>query len=343
MKKKLSYVLIAILVIATFSKIFKNLKIETLFNAIQSSDKGFLAIAVLCMFVYWGIEAGLIDILVKKVAPKTHIWTSIKTTIVGQYYSFITPFASGGQPAQLYTLSQDNVAGGKATAVLVGKFLLFQVTVTIYSLVLTLLRITSVYTNLKAASWFIFTGLFLNTVGLTIIILMAFKPVLLERIMEKAIIFLAKVKVIKDPHSTIEKTNSHIKDYLSSIHYMKNDVKNTIYMFVLSVIQVTAFFSITYFIYRALGLSGASVLDIISLQALLYMAVSFIPIPGTVGASELGFSMLLGSIFTSNLVAVALLLWRGISYYLGLVLCGVLTLLIYLFDKKTPVNLKNAA
>lgn len=338
MKKKLSYALVVVLIIATFSKIFKNLNIETLISAVQNADKGFLALGVLCMFVYWGIEAGLIDILVKKVAPKTHIWTSIKTTIVGQYYSFITPFASGGQPAQLYTLSRDNVPGGKATAVLVGKFLLFQVTVTVYSLVLTLLRMGSIYANLKTASWFIFTGLLLNTVGLTIIILMAFKPIALEVMMTKAILFLSKLKIVKDPEKTTAKTKSHIADYLSSIHYMKNDVGNTIYMFILSIVQLTAFFSITYFIYRALGLSGASVLDIISLQALLYMAVSFIPIPGTVGASELGFSILLGSIFTSNLTAIALLLWRGISYYLGLILCGILTLIIYVFDKKVLIK-----
>lgn len=73
------------------------------------------------------------------------------------------------------------------------------------------------------------------------------------------------------------------------------------------------------------------------------MAVSFIPIPGTVGASELGFSILLGSIFTSNLIGVALILWRGISYYLGLVICGVLTLMIYMFDKKTSFKKRKIA
>lgn len=337
MKKKISYVVIIMLIFATFFKIFKNLKLEILVNAIKNADKGYLLLGVLCMFIYWGIEAGLIDILIKKVSPKTHFWTSIKTTIVGQYYSFITPFASGGQPAQLYTLSKDNVPGGKATAVLVGKFLLFQVTVTVYSLLLTLFRIGSLYTNLKAASWFIITGLLLNTIGLFMIILMAFKPNVLENIIVKIVMILANFKIVKNPQKIIMKSKTHINEYLSSIHYMKNDISNTIYMFILSIIQVTAFFSITYFIYRALGLSGASILDIISLQALLYMAVSFIPIPGTVGASEIGFSMLLGSIFTSNLTAVALILWRGISYYFGLVLFGLLTLAIYMFDKNYGV------
>ncbi len=104
-------------------------------------------------------------------------------------------------------------------------------------------------------------------------------------------------------------------------------------MFGASVLQVTAFFSITFFVYRALGLSGASVYHIITLQALLYMAIAFIPSPGTVGAAEAGFAMLLGSVFSSNIIAVALLLWRGISYYFGLVVCGLFTFYLYLFDK----------
>lgn len=334
MKKKLSYGLVAILIFATLSKLFRTLNVESMISAIKGANKLYLGMGIVCMFIYWGIEAGLIDMLVKKVAPKTHYWTSIKTTIVGQYYSFITPFASGGQPAQLYTLSQDNVPGGKATAVLVGKFLLFQVTVTVYSLALTLMRINSLYSNLKQASVFVFTGLIINTIGLGVIIMTAFKPAALEKFVGSIIRGLSKVKIIRKPDEVINNLNGHIEEYSHSIHYLKNDVKNTAYMFFLSVIQVTAFFSITYFIYRALGLSGASVLDIISLQALLYMAVSFIPIPGTVGASELGFHILLGSIFTSHLITIALLLWRGISYYFGLVLCGILTLMIYLFDNR---------
>jgi hypothetical protein len=63
------------------------------------------------------------------------------------------------------------------------------------------------------------------------------------------------------------------------------------------------------------------------------MAIAFIPSPGTVGAAEVGFALLLGSVFSSNIIAVALLLWRGISYYFGLLFCGAFTLVHYVMDK----------
>ncbi|BEP28088.1 lysylphosphatidylglycerol synthase transmembrane domain-containing protein [Helicovermis profundi] len=333
MKKKWNSVLFIVLIVVTFLTIYTKIDIKLFENALLNANIKFLVLGLICMFVYWGIEAGLIDMLIKKVSPKTKFWTSIKTTVIGQYYSSITPFASGGQPAQLYEMSKDNIPGGKATAVLVSKFLLFQVSVTLYSLMLIIVRMKHLLLGLKSASGFVFTGLFINTIGLSAIILLAFKPNLLKRVANFIIYKLEKFKLIKNAELKIKKFDHYVSEYLVSINYMKQDVISTIYMFLLTIIQLTAFFSITYFIYKALGLSGTSIIDIVSLQALLYMAVSFIPVPGTVGASEVGFSLLLGSIFSANLVAVALILWRGISYYFGLIFCGIFTFLIYSFDK----------
>ena len=332
MKKRWNNLILIVLIVFTVKTIYSKLDFGMFKKAILESNLKFLSIGLLCMFIYWGIEAGLLDMLLRKVSPKVKLWTSVKATIIGQYYSAITPFASGGQPAQLYEMSKDNVPGGKATAVLVSKFLLFQVTVTLYSFILIVVRMNHIIKGIKSASAFVFTGLFINMVGLSIIILLAFRPEFLKSVIKYIILKLHKFKIIKNKDKKIEKFNHYIDEYLISINYMKNDVYMTLYMFVLSIIQLTVFFSITYFIYRALGLSGTSVIDIISLQAILYMAVSFIPIPGTVGASELGFSLLLGTVFSSNLVMIALLLWRSISYYFGLIFCGILTFLIYMFD-----------
>lgn len=63
------------------------------------------------------------------------------------------------------------------------------------------------------------------------------------------------------------------------------------------------------------------------MQSLLYMAVSFLPVPGTAGVAEGGFYLLFKVIF-SNQVIYATLLWRLLVYYLGLLLGGILVVLI---------------
>lgn len=339
MKKKIfNYIILGLIVLISIKVLFGNQDPQTFYQTIQMADGRFLLAGILCMFAYWGLEALMMDNLIKKVSPNMKFWSAFKTTIIGQYYSFLTPFASGGQPMQLYELGKDKMPVGSATAVLVSKFLLFQVTVTLYSMLLFFLRVPHVITAGSAAASFVILGLTINTVGLTAIILMAFKPQQVSKIGHVIIEGLHKVRLLKNRDSAYEKLGMITNEYHEAMMAFSKDLFNTLWLFLLSIIQLTIFFSITYLVYLALGLRGTSYLEIISLQAMLYMAVSFIPVPGTAGASEVGFSILLGSIFTSHLVAMAILLWRGISYYFGLVFCGLFTLFVFLKDRKKALS-----
>lgn len=337
MKKKIGFIAVTLLIVVTFYAIFKQTNINQMKNIIQKVNIYYLAIGLGCMLLFWLIESFLISKLLKKIAKKRRTkWIAIKTTLIGQYYSLITPFASGGQPAQLYQFKKEDISIGNGTAVLVAKFLLFQISVTLYSLGLWVVRFNYLDHKLSMAKSFVFTGLVLNSIGLTLIVLLAFKPNQLEKLIKKILLLLEKIKIIKNSQNKIDKADKIISDYEKGIHYLKEDFWYTFKMFLYSFVQLTVFFSITFFIYKSLGLSGTSILDIITLQALLYMAVSFIPIPGTIGASEIGFSMIFISAFSTKFVPVALILWRGISYYFGLIFCGGFTLWVYLQNQYLP-------
>lgn len=333
-KKLLNYVVLALIVLLSLKVLIGSVDPETFVETLKMADVRFLFMGIVCMFIYWGLEALMMHNLMKKVSPEMTFWSALKTTIIGQYYSLLTPFASGGQPMQLYELGKAKMSVGNATAVLVGKFLLFQVTVTLYSMTLFFLRLQGIVAGAKGATSFVVLGLSINTIGLTAIILMAFKPKAMESIGQWIIEGLHRLKLLKNREKAYKRLNHWIEEYQLAMTEFHGDLKNNIWLFALSIVQLTAFFSVTYLVYLALGLRGVSYIDIISLQAMVYMAVSFIPSPGTAGASEVGFSLLLGSIFTSHLLAMAILLWRGISYYFGLIFCGLFTLYVYITDKR---------
>lgn len=323
----------SIITVLTGYILLNAIDLKDLIEAIRGANRFYLYVGVLCMFGFWGIEAGILDTLLKKVDRRVHFWTSLKTTLIGQYYSFLTPFASGGQPAQLYTLAKNKISAGRATAVLVSKFLIYQISVTLYSFILLITHLRFFSGNLEAAKGFAAVGLTLNAFGLAFITLSAFKPSWLQQIFFRIIHLLSRFRLIKSEISVRISTEKYLKEYHAVIETLKKDLGSTIGMFVMTYVQLTLLFSITYFVYRALGLQGSTLLEIITMQSLLYMAVSFIPLPGTAGASEIGFSLILGGIFTGNIMTVAILLWRGISYYFGLLFCGLFTLGIYLFEK----------
>ncbi|MDO9592419.1 MAG: lysylphosphatidylglycerol synthase transmembrane domain-containing protein [Erysipelotrichaceae bacterium] len=324
----------SVVMLLTGYVILKAADLEALGVAIRGADRHYLYLGLLCMVMFWGIEAGILDILLKKADRRIRFWTSLKTALIGQYYSFLTPFASGGQPAQILTLARDRVPAGSATAVLVSKFLIFQISVTAYSFLLLVTHLKYFTGGLEAAVGFIAIGLSLNTVGLAFITLAAFKPVWLQQIIDKTIDLLSKFRIVRSEAHVRSQARQHLEEYHAVIETLKNDLRTTLGMFAMTFVQLTLLFSITYFVYRSLGLSGATLMQIVTLQALLYMAVSFIPVPGTAGVSEIGFSLILGSVFSANIITVAVLLWRGISFYFGLLFCGLFTLYVYIYEKQ---------
>lgn len=339
MKNKKNVLLLAVLIAVTIYIFQKQIDVNSVLSIMKTIHLPYLFIGLGCMLIFWLFEAYMLDMLVQKLSGRRQLWTTIKMTIIGQYYSFITPFATGGQPAQLYIMKRDKISASKGTVVLASKFIIFQVTVTLYSLVLALVHLKTLLMTSSQISTFVFVGLTINTVGLTCLIMIALNPEKLKVIVHKIIHILTLVKLVKNEEDKDATIDNFIEEYLEGINQLKEDIPLTLYMFALSVLQLTAFFSITFFVYRALGLTGISAFKIISLQAMLYMAVSFVPIPGTVGASEAGFALLLGSVFQGHFLAAGLLLWRIITYYFGLVFSGGFSLLVYLFEK----NIKKVA
>lgn len=335
-KKGKNVISLTLILISAFAMIYilfnSTDDIFQLYSVIKNIKIRYLLIAILSIFIFWLLESYMIYVLITKFTEKKKIlktfWLALKATMIGQYYSNITPFASGGQPVQLYIMLDDDVPASSGTAVLVTKFLLFQIGVTIYSLLLAIYRINLLISYSNGVSFFIITGLTLNVFMISGIVLIAFKPKIIIKLAESLLNFLYRHHIIKNVETKIIKLHKFISDYEISISKLKKNVWLTIRMFFITIVQLTVFFSITFFIYKALNLSGTSIFDVICLQAFLYMSVSFIPTPGTVGVSEVGFMLLLNQIFPANLIGTALILWRGISYYFSLIFSGLFSLIV---------------
>ena len=57
----------------------------------------------------------------------------------------------------------------------------------------------------------------------------------------------------------------------------------------LSIPQFVLQMSVIYFIFRAFGYHDVSYLEVLAVQSMLQVSVSFMPMPGASGAQEIGF------------------------------------------------------
>lgn len=342
-KKTFSLIFIVLSAIIMLFILFKNDDLINLSKVIKDININYIIIALLFIFIFWFIEAALIFALIIKFTDRKrtfkNFWLAMKVTMIGQYYSNITPMATGGQPVQLYILKDDNISLSNGTAILISKFLLFQIGVTIYSVFLAIYKIKLLLNYSNSASAFVIAGLILNTIMLSTILLIAFNQQILLKLSGAFYNLLFKIHVIKDTKKLMNKSENFITEYKESIGKLREDYWFTIKMYAVTFLQLTVYFSTTFFVYKSFNLSKSNIIDIICLQSFLYMAVSFIPTPGTAGASEIGFLLLFGHLFPTNIISTALLLWRGIYYYFSLIFSGIFSFTITAIrNKKIIIN-----
>ena len=95
----------------------------------------------------------------------------------------------------------------------------------------------------------------------------------------------------------------------------------------------------SYFIFRALGFYNYQYLEILMLQSVIFISVSAIPLPGTVGVSETGFAIMYKHLFPLEIVETAMILTRIASFYLLVIITGIIIMIISLKKKSKKKSL----
>ena len=108
-------------------------------------------------------------------------------------------------------------------------------------------------------------------------------------------------------------------------------------MLLVSFLQIAALHSVVFWVYRSFGFYEYGFLDVVLLQAVLFITVSALPLPGTVGVGESGFLLLYKTLFPGTYLGSGMLLSRGINLYLYVIVTGLFLLLYCVVQKRRCV------
>ncbi len=330
-KKYLKNMLLFVVLIAlTFYIVLKNQSIEDIKNALSSVDVRFLGIGALAMLVYFSCEAFNLYRTLKVLGEKTSFIHCLKYVFIGFFFSAITPAASGGQPVQIYFMHKDKLSGANSTLSLL-------ILLCSYHFVNLFLAITGFIVNFTtlttAMRIFFVIGLILNSSLFALYLIGIFSKRTSKALIRFAVKVLKKFKA-KNVETIEKKLESGLEKYQGSAKYIKSNIKMIIKTMLITFVQMTAFFSISYWVYRSFGLSANNILQIIFLQAILYIIVCVLPLPGSVGVSEGVFMGLYSAIYTENVVGTAMMLHRGISFYLFVIISSIVVMFNIIKGKK---------
>lgn len=331
-----NFILFIILIILTFYIILKDQDVTQIFSLVKNAKYQYIVIAVICMCIYVIGEAINIGRTLKMLNEKITFISSIKYALIGFFFSGITPAASGGQPMQIYYMHKEKITIANSTLALLINLSSTQ----IVTISIGLISIIFNYKYLNNALVILFIlGIALNASALALLLIAIFSKKMLRKLIDFVIKIMKKLK-IKNIEEKQQRLESEISKYHDSSDYIKNNKLVILKTIITTYIQFIAFYSVSYWVYRSFGLSGQNIVQITTIQSLLYATVSAIPSPGAVGVSEGGFLAIFASILPENMINSVMLLTRGVSFYLLIFVSMIITIINILIQKKLK-NEKN--
>lgn len=332
-------ILFTSLIILTYYFIFKKMDRKGIQEAIKYTNLWFLLIAVVLASGHIIFESLNIYRTLNTLGEKVSAKQALKYAIVGFFFSAITPAATGGQPIQIIYMHRDNIKYTNATICILLQSFTYLTMMAMLGLFGFLINFDYV-SNLGFIEYFFFIGLLVNAVIVTITLFAMFS----KKTADKVVNLIYKIfKSINEEKADKFKKRlvKQLKEYHDSAKVIVNNRKLMIRTFLTSAGQLISYHSVPFFVYLALGIRLSrtfNYIKITSLQSLLYLSVSILPLPGTVGVNETGFSILYNPIIAKNYVDSAMLLSRGISFYLVVIITGITIAIISLRKKNAKTK-----
>ncbi len=338
----LQYSFLVFILAITSYLVYKTLDIGMLNDIIKMVDKKFIILGIVAILIHMILEGVVLKIVIDSIYKVNTKFIGFKLATMGFYYNLITPFASGSQPMQIYVLNKCKMPVSKATAVIMNKSITYQVVVTTYCSILVLFNI-AILKELRGVMPLIIIGIGINVFTLIMSMLVIYNPNKVKNITKHIINYLIRFKLFEFLENKIEKIEKFADEYSYAVNLFIKNKKALLSTLVITVFQLTVYFSISFWIYKAFNLTGYTYMYMLTLQAFLYMAISPIPTPGNVGASELAFFNIFKSVFPQPLMGYAVFLYGGFVYYAVLVCSGIFTIITHhtMKSKIKKVKCKN--
>ncbi len=327
LKYALNIALILVITLLTLHLIFKEQELPEIIRDLKSADMRWIAGGAAAAVAFVAGESVIIHYMLRVLEQKTSFFRCLKYSFIGFFFSYITPSSTGGQPMQMYHMKKDKIKIGYSTLIMLLITIAYKSVLILLALGFLIFNFGTVEQYACDMKWLIVLGFVLNLSFIALLLLVFLKPIWARALGIKTVGLLSKLRVIKRKNKDkyTEKVIRICDTYAMGADYIKKNITVVFKIFVLTALQRICLFSVTWIVYKAYGLSGTRFIDILTLQIIIAVAVEMLPLPGAAGISEGCFLLTFTEIFGEELVKPALLINRGLTFYLILLIGAVVT------------------
>ncbi len=280
--------------------------------------------------LYIAIEFLKFSYLLKIYTGKWRVRTAMKTMLLGKYYDGVTPFASGGQPFQIYyLLKKKDIPKGAAAAVPLARLIVSLAVWCVFSLlvmcfapdVLASSDVPAVSATVRIVAWF---SVFLNLSFPVILGVLSFFPRFVMKLTAILIFLLKKMHIVKRKYAVTKKYVRGVKEYCIAIQTVLKKWKLLFPLLLMCIAETATTASIPFFAVAAIAnvpMTGELYLQVVSLNIISQFSAYLIPTPGNTGAVETTGTIVFATVLITRpgvnaVLGWVILVWRFFTFYM---------------------------
>jgi uncharacterized protein (TIRG00374 family) len=263
------------------------------------------------------LDGARLSVVARIAGRRFSVLESAELILIGWFMAAVTPFQAGGLPLQLYLLRRRGIAPGEASAILLGRGIVY------YALVFAVAPLAAVRLGVSA---FVVRAV----AGYAAVVVVTGSLVVFAGLCFPRLPGQARAALERRPRTRVRRFFIRLLgefggflDGLRTILHPRQAARLGL------VLLLTAGYACAYFGMSAALLAGLGVranpLVAATASLLLSSVLISIPTPGSAGVAEAGAAVLYALVCPKPLLGVFVVLWRMVSFYLGALVGGIAT------------------
>lgn len=273
------------------------------------------------MIGYWYFSSLSMLLIARKFENKTSIKGIFRINVITHFFNGITPFASGGQPYQIYALRNEKIDVVDCTNICVQNFVAYQLALVLLGTTAIIINnIFDFFPDIKILKLFVVIGYLVNLSVAGGLFAISFTQNFNRFVLKLIITLGSKLKIVKDKEATIERFNSHVSRFHNSTKLLLKDKKNLVKIVLCNLMGLICHYSVPLAVLYSMGDFTSFNLSISIIASAYVMIIgAFIPLPGGTGGLEYSFMSFFGNFVSDGKLTVLMLIWRFVTYYFGMI------------------------
>jgi uncharacterized membrane protein YbhN (UPF0104 family) len=249
-------------------------------------------------------------------------------------FNNITPSSSGGQFAQVFIFRRQGVPTSDAIGVLWLDFIVYQTTMSLFVLVLLILRFAYFYSKYSQFFIIVIFGFLINSAVIFLLWALATHPRFYRWLTTTGLSIGVKLHLIKDKEKTKSSIDGQLARFDGEIAILRAHKKTIALVALSDLLRLVIYYSVPFMAAIALHIevTASIYIDTVALASFVAMVNAFLPMPGSSGGTEATFILMFSTIFGRIQATSIMLVWRILTYYFQTIVgAGV-----YIYAKTRP-------